>query len=123
MTATVTINGVSYSGTNIAMANGKVMVDGKIIDDDEKQVYITVQGNIESLNVSSCKKIDITGDVSSVATVSGDVNCRNVGGSIKTTSGDVNCTTVAGDVNTTSGDVTGTVFAGDVKTVTGDICT
>lgn len=123
MSASVTINGISYSGNNISMSNGNVIVDGKIIESDDKQIFIKVEGNIQSLNIPSCKKLEVNGDVGSLVTVSGEVKCQNVGGSIKTTSGDVNCLTVAGDVNTTSGDVSGTTFIGNVKTVTGDICT
>lgn len=102
----VTINGKTYSGNNIIISNGKVIVDG------------AEQSEVLEHNIV----VNVTGDVQSLETTSGDVNVIGGVSNIQTTSGDVQCESVSGDVKTVSGDVNvrGNV-AGNVKTVSGDI--
>jgi len=118
----ITINGKTYFGNSVSVKNGKVTVDGQLYVPDEKQINITIEGNVEKLSIDYCEKIKVTGDVAnlttssggveisgnvtSLSTTSGDVEIDgNVGGSIKTTSGDVKCGNVAGSVTTMSGDI------------------
>lgn len=109
--SSVTINGVSYSGSNITInGSGTVVVDG------------VEQTTIESKNISVYVNSETCGDIT---TTSGDVKIDSgcVVGNIKTVSGDVTChSTVDGSINTVSGDVTtfGNI-QGSVKTVSGDI--
>lgn len=104
--STVTINGVSYVGNNVKIINGKVIVDGKDMTPDAKNITIHVDGDISSLNVDICEKLSITGNVNNVKTVSGDVNIGgNVGENVKTVSGDVKCGNISGKVTTVSGDI------------------
>lgn len=103
---TIIINGNTYSGNSIVVSNGKVIINGKDVTPDSKEIYIKVEGNIEELKVDSCNKVEIVGDVSNVKTQSGDVEISgNVGGSIQTMSGDVDCGNVGGSISTMSGDV------------------
>ena len=51
--SSVTINGKTYTGNNIIVSNGKIMVDGKNVTSDDKVINITVNGNIDSLKVDS----------------------------------------------------------------------
>lgn len=102
----VTINGKTYIGNNIIVSNGKIMVDGKNVTSDDKVINITVNGNIDSLKVDTCNKLEIIGNVTNVNTVSGDVDINgDVNGSIQTVSGDVKCNNVTGSINTLSGDI------------------
>lgn len=104
--SSVTINGKTYIGNNIIVSNGKIMIDEKNVTSDDKVINITVNGNIDSLKVDTCNKLEIIGNVTNVNTVSGDVDINgDVSGSIQTVSGDVKCKNVSGSINTLSGDI------------------
>jgi hypothetical protein len=123
MSSTITINGVSYTGSSISISNGVVSINGKNVTPHDKIIDITVTGNIDDLRVDSCQKIDVTGNVKNVDTVSGDVRCGNVSGNVETTSGDIKCGNVGGDVETVSGDVEANEIKGKVSTLSGDVNT
>lgn len=102
----IIINGISYSGNNITIQNGKVIVDGKNLTPEDKEINILIEGNIDSVKVDYCNELLIKGDAGNISTVSGDVSVLGkVTGSIMTTSGDVDCTTISGNVSTVSGDI------------------
>lgn len=104
--STVKINGVSYNGNNVTIINGKVIVDGKDMTPDAKNITIHVDGDISKLSVDICDKLSVTGNVNDLSTVSGDVSVGgNVGQNVKTVSGDVKCGNIAGKVTTVSGDI------------------
>lgn len=104
--SSVTINGKTYIGNNIIVSNGKIIIDEKNVTSDDKVINITVNGNIDSLKVDTCNKLEIIGNVTNVNTVSGDVDINgDVSGSIQTVSGDVKCKNVGGSINTLSGDI------------------
>ena len=100
-----TINGKTYKGNNICIRGNEVIVDGVVQEDtiEEKNIYVTVEGDVESLSVTSGSVI--TTSATNISTTSGDINCGDVKGSISTISGDVNCESVTGGVNTISGDI------------------
>lgn len=96
---------ISSSG-NIVISNGRVIIDGKDMTPESKIINIAVAGNIEKLEVDSCGKILITGDVQNVKTQSGDVEISGiVNGNVQTMSGDVDCNNVSGSISTMSGDI------------------
>ena len=106
----IKINGViisgDISGNSIVVRNGKVIIDGKDVTPDGKEINISVEGNINELKIDSCEKFSITGNVGNVSTKSGDVDISgDVNGSIQTMSGDVDCYNVGGSISTKSGDV------------------
>ena len=102
----VRINGVSYNGNNVTIINGKVIVDGKDMTPDAKNIIIHVDGDISKLSVDICDKLSVTGNVTDLSTVSGDVTIGgSVGQNVKTVSGDVKCGNIAGKVTTVSGDI------------------
>lgn len=104
---TVSINGVTISGVgNIVISNGRVTIGGKDVTPEGKSIEIVVNGNIERLEVDSCSKVSVTGDIQNVKTQSGDVDVSGtVSGNIQTMSGDVDCSNVGGSISTMSGDV------------------
>lgn len=103
---TISINGNTYSGNSIVVTNSKIIINGKDVTPDSKEINIKVDGNIDELKVDACNKVEVTGDVSNLKTQSGDVEISgNVTGSIQTMSGDVDCGTVGGSISTMSGDV------------------
>lgn len=104
----IRINNKSYSGNNIVVSNNKVYIDGKLQeqDGDNKNISIVVEGDLGSLSVDMCDKVECKGNCGSVNTTSGDVVIDgNVSGSVQTVSGDVMCDDVSGGVSTVSGDV------------------
>ena len=105
----IKINGQSYSGRNITITNGKVIIDGKNLtpDGDTKEIKIAVQGDVDSINVDVCETIYVEGTVGQIKTSTGDVKVKGniVAGNVKTMSGDVTCLNVSGDVKTMSGDI------------------
>jgi hypothetical protein len=104
--STITINGNTYSGNSIVVTNGKVVINGKDVTPDSKEINISVVGNIEQLKVDACNKVSVEGSVKSISTQSGDVEVTgDVDGSISTMSGDVDCNMVGGSISTMSGDV------------------
>jgi hypothetical protein len=122
--ATININKTTYSGKNIVITNGKVVIDGKDVTEQEKLLTITIQGDVEKLEVDACKSIEITGNANNVRTSAGDVNIKGeVKGNVSTQSGDVECGGgIGGSVSTMSGDVEcGGEIMGSVSTMSGDI--
>lgn len=104
--ANITINGKNYSGNNVVVINGEVIIDGNEVTPDSKEISIQISGDINDLKVDSCRHLFMVGNVKNIKTVSGDVNVTgNVSGNISTTSGDVNCNNVDGEISTISGDV------------------
>lgn len=104
---TVIINGVTYSGHgSITVVNGRVTIGGKDVTPEGKDIYIVVNGDVQSLSVDACHTINVTGDVGDLSTQSGDVKCGDVAGCVQSMSGDVSCGAVRGSVKTMSGDIT-----------------
>jgi hypothetical protein len=104
--ATITINGVTYTGDNVSVRNGRVTIDGKETDTaDAPRITIEVHGNVSTFECDRCDTASIHGDVGSVTTASGNVQCGDVRGSVQTASGNVNCRDVGGDVRTVAGNV------------------
>jgi hypothetical protein len=103
---TVTVNGRVFSGNNLTIVNGRVIIDGVDQSPYSKTINIAVNGNIEKLEVDACSKIGVIGDVGNIKTQSGDVEVRGtVKGSVQTMSGDVECQQILGSVSTMSGDI------------------
>lgn len=104
--ASVTINGKTYSGRTVEVRNNKVFVDGKEADaEDSKQITVQVTGDLGSLHVDNCEHVVVHGQVGSVETMSGNVQCGNVAGDVKTMSGNITCGDVEGGVQTMTGNI------------------
>jgi len=119
MPSTFTINGVTYTGNNITIINGKVIVDGKDVTNEEnllgkipdKIIEIKViEGKIYNLR---CDANVTCGDVTNDIYAGGAVNCENVNGSVHA-QGSVNCDNVTGNVDC-KGSVNASKIYGSVK--------
>ena len=106
---TITINGkrMNFSGGNVSVINGKVIVDGKNVDVPDAPVFnIVVEGNVGEVS-GDFATVTVAGDAGSVKTMSGDAKVDgNVNGSVSTMSGDVRVKgSIGGSVSTMSGDI------------------
>ena len=121
---TININGVTFSSdgsSSVSIVNGRVIVNGRDVTPDSKEIHIAIQGDVANLDVDACEQIAISGSAGSVRTGSGGVECGPVSGDVQSSSGDVRCGNVAGSVQTSSGDVTCPHIGGSVRTSSGDI--
>ena len=57
----ITINGVTYTGNNIKVIQNRVIIDGKDVTPDVKEITITVTGNVNSINVDFAKEVHVKG--------------------------------------------------------------
>ncbi len=105
----ITINDVIIDGinNNVIISDNKVIINGLDVTPDSKIINISIEGDINTLSVDSCRKIDVIGNIGSIKTTSGDVSIEGyINGSIQTMSGDVKCGgSVNGGVTTMSGDI------------------
>jgi len=103
---TIKINGKTFTGNTITINDGNITIDGIDQTPESKNIQITVEGNITTLDVDSCRVITVNGDVAAVKTMSADVDILGtVIGWVNTMSGDVNCGNVGGSVSTMSGNI------------------
>ena len=124
----ININGFTfqYDDKNdlISIKNGKVYINGKLQNvEDSKEIAITIDGNVNKLDIDCCNTLSIKGDVASLNNGAGDVEIEGTVGSVKSGSGDVSVNgSASGNIETGSGDVDidGNV-AGNVDTRSGDI--
>ena len=109
----VTINGKTYSGSDVSIVDGKVYIDGQLTDPnapEQRTMKIVVEGMLQSLSVTrgDVECGDVGGsihcdgsvhcrDVRESVEASGSVQCHNVTGSVKA-GGSVNCGNVGGNL-------------------------
>ncbi len=94
--AAISINGQVYSGNNVSIINGRVIIDGIAQGEVNGVVEIRVtEGLIGNLTTdASVNCSEVRGDIDA----GGSVNCGNVGGSIDC-GGSVRCGTVGGSID------------------------
>ena len=103
---TIRVNGMSISGSNISITNGKIIVDGKDMTPDQKEIKIEVIGDIDTLSVDACNEVSVKGNIGKLKTMSGDVEVTgDVTGDVSSMSGDIRCGNISGSVKTMSGNI------------------
>lgn len=104
--SSISINGQTFTGNNISIINGEVIVDGKAEQHNKGltgDIHVVVNGDVENLQNGSGS---ITAqNVGTISSGSGKIKCGDVAGSVKTGSGNVFCGNVNGSVRTGSGDI------------------
>ncbi len=104
----VTINGKTYKGNNLQISGNQVFIDGKQVgpQEGETTINITVDSNVQTLDVDYCDKLEITGDCGNVTSKNGDIQVKgNVGGDVINKNGNIVCRDVGGDAETKNGNV------------------
>ena len=104
----IIINGKSYSGSNLTISNNKVIIDGVVVgDDDSKIINIKVEGNINSLIVDNCNKLEIVGDCHNVSSKNGNISIKgNVENNVENKNGNIVAKNIAGNATTKNGNIT-----------------
>lgn len=100
----IEVNGTSYSGSNISINNGEVVVDGKIMEQTlTGVVHVTVIGDIETLNNENG---NVTANlIKNVNTTNGDIKADVIEGAVSTVNGDVSSLKITGNVSSVNGDI------------------
>lgn len=101
----ITINGkvFNYSGNNITINNGKVIVDGNVIQECSGDIKVNIYGDAHIVDCNGSVEVfgnagsidcggscEITGDVTGNVDAGGSVTCGNVSGDIDA-GGSVSC--------------------------------
>lgn len=112
---TITIGGSVIARQNIGtmvISGGKITVDGKdineldAVDPDEKVINITIQGDVDHLDVDYCNKLEVTGNVRRVKATQGDIEIHgSVSGDVHANMGNINCGDVEGDCHANMGSI------------------
>ena len=123
-TSRCTINGKSYSG-NVSIVNGKVINNGKEVDDvsNQQQVHVTIEGDCGDVSVGA-GSVEVSGDIKgSASSGQGDVSCEgDIHGYAKSGQGDIRCSgSIQGDAKTGMGDIKATSFGGKAKSGMGKV--
>lgn len=103
----ISINGMNINASgSIIVSNGKITVNGVDVTPDAKEINIVVNGDTDKIQVDACNELFVTGKVGHIKTMSGDVNVSgDIEGSVQTMSGDVDCRKIGGSVSTMSGNI------------------
>ncbi len=116
------INGKTYKGNNVTITgDNEVIIDGVkqegFGDSPIAKFEISIHGNVDKLDASHAKVINVIGDVNNVITHSGNcVISNNVKGNIETHSGDVTVKgNVEGGCETFNGSISANNIDGKVK--------
>lgn len=102
---TIEVNGKKYSGNNVYISKGKVIIDGVVQDEIVNQpVNITITGSCGSIknDVGDIRCGDVNGNVTNSV---GDVSCKNVKGNVSNSTGDISCSKIEGNATTSVGDI------------------
>ncbi len=97
------------SGGTISIVNGKIFTNGQAVNEintDEKVINITIEGDVERLEVDYCKTIKVTGNAKRIHTSCGDIEVGgDVSGDVHTNCGSISCGNVDGDCHTNMGSI------------------
>lgn len=103
----IEINGVKFTGSNVSISGGKIIVDGKEVKglEGEREIVVNVEGNLEKLRTDN-GTVNVKGSTESIQTVNGNINVGGcVYGDVKTVNGNVDCKVVQGSVSSVNGNI------------------
>ena len=104
---TITVNGVTYTGSNVFINNGEVIVDGVSMSKGNVKIDIVIKGNVDRVVLTEQGSVKVEGSVGGdVKTASGNISCGDVKGSAKTMSGNISAKSISGNAKTMSGNIT-----------------
>jgi hypothetical protein len=112
--SSITINGktIQCSGSNIVIANGKVVVDGNPVEENiADNITIEIHGNVEyiqcqgnvtvhgnAVDIDCNGNCTVNGNVSGSIDAGGNIHCGNVEGDADA-GGNITCSLICGDAD------------------------
>lgn len=120
--STIVVNGHTVSGRNVIIVNGKVTVDGKVVDmPDAKEIKIVVEGDLGSLQVDA-GDVSVQGNCGEVNMAQGSVTVAgDVKGEVQVDQGRVECNDVYADVSVDMGNINASAIHGNATAKMGNI--
>lgn len=102
----IKINNKEYNSDDVAINNGKVIIDGKDVIFETEEASITIEGDLRSLSVDRCTSITIKGNCGNAESLRGDILVEgDVAGDVTSRFGTVSCQEVKGNIITRSGNI------------------
>lgn len=104
----VVISGQRYTGRDISIVGGKVIIDGVEHPNGiatDQPISVHIDGPVERVTTAN-GEVTVEGDAGYVETTNGNVKARRVSGSVKTVNGNVSADTIGGGVKTVNGNIT-----------------
>lgn len=110
---TIVVNGDVIRGQKInsmVISCGRITIDGKSLSEldveDEKEINITIQGDLERLEVDYCNTLHVTGNAKRVKANQGDIEIGgDVQGDVHANMGTITCGNVEGDCHANMGNI------------------
>lgn len=103
----IEINGRKFTGSNVSIVGGKIIVDGKEVEglEGEKEITVNVEGNLVNLRTDH-GVVNVKGSAESIQSVNGNINVGGcVYGDVKTVNGNIDCKAVKGSVSSINGNI------------------
>ena len=105
--AKIIIGNNVFTGCNIHEIGNQLIIDGKTVELGEtSKMDITIDGDIDIIDLLCCDKIVINGNVENFRMTSGDVEINgDVCGSVQLTGGEITCKTIKGNASVVRGSI------------------
>lgn len=104
----------SIHGKTVTIIDGKMVIDGKPLeefaaamnDKEVKEIHITIEGDVERLEVSVCNEVVVNGNAKRVKANTGSIKIAgNVEGDVHANMGSITCGNVEGDCHANMGSI------------------
>ncbi len=100
------INGKIYGGKSISISGNKIIIDGKDVTPNSKEITIVINADLDSLEVDVCEYITIHGNCNTVESTNGSIKVsKDIKGDVRTTNGNVIAGVIHGNTRTTNGSI------------------
>lgn len=118
----ISVNGKSFSGRNVTIINGKVIVDGKTVDmPDAKEIIVNIEGDLGSLQLDA-GTVNVTGHAGDVHVGQGTAKVEmDVKGEVRVDQGKLECNDIFADVRVDMGNIKASTIHGNATTKMGNI--
>ena len=105
--AKIIIGNNVFTGCNIHEIENQLIIDGKTVElGKTSKMDITIDGDIDIIDLTCCDKIVINGNVENFRMTSGNVEINgDVCGSVQLTGGEITCKTIKGNASVVRGSI------------------
>lgn len=103
----IEINGRKFTGSNVSIVGGEIIVDGKEVEglEGEKEITVNVEGNLVNLHTDH-GVVNLKGSAEFIQSVNGNINVDGcVYGDVKAFNGNIDCKAAQGSVSSINGNI------------------